>query len=1398
MSLLLTVGSGVVAAFTAGQAAAQDVSVEQLAHRFAAGPRDVLKRYCLECHATRDPQGELDLERFTSIQLMQQDVRPWQRVVEMLNNGEMPPEDSAQPTDEERQLLSGWVRQFLDAEARRNAGDPGPVVLRRLNNTEFTYTIQDLTGVPLNPAAEFPVDSAAGEGFTNVGASLVISPAMVQKYLDASRDIASHAVLLPDGFRFSVRNTRRDWVNETVDQIRDIYGRYTSGGTDTSILNRWSVSDPRRSTEQDGRIDISRYFAALLHYRQQIVADPGQIAVVAREENLSPRYLGLLADALLLPQDGESSLLLADLRDRMQQARPDDAAAIAGDVAAWQNVLWKFNSVGHFGSIRPWQEAVTPLPDSLQLVQPLPAGNQPVQVTLNTIAAGSNADGNVVIWSRPRLEAEGRLPILLKDVRAITQVIREQQQKQLPLTKQHLGAVVDLMSGSDNADSHANAGLDGELTRRWASFVGLSRETDLAITSHMPNRLTNVSGYAAISGWGVDNSASLLTNTSNDPVTFLTLTVPARGVTVHPWPQLDAIVSWKSPVSGSITIRGFVADADDKCGNGAAWRLELKRRTGVAVLASGVFDSGGRAEFQTADTHPVAPGDVVSLIVNARDANHGCDTTHVQFTISETGGEQRQWNLSEQIVDRVGEGNPLADTFGNTAVWHIHTAAADGSSGNSDLPAGSILAAWKAAVLTQAEPESVRTLAEQFTATLTASGESLSPADQQVVALVRSWYGPLDWTGQALEKLRQADAAAQTTEGDPTIGLPVNAFGRLPGGDPGDGGSLYTATPSRITATIPPELAAGSRFVVEGSLDAKHGTDGRVQLQLLTGGGGADRLVAGTAILTRPDSRGRRELEQAYADFRSLFPAAMCHARIVPVDEVVTLVLFHREDHELARLMLNEDDAARLDRLWSELRFISQDALISETAFEQLMEFATQDADPTIFEPLRQPIRETADRYRAQLVACEPRQLEQLIGFAQQAWRRPLAKEEAEKLRSLYQRLRENDLNHEESFRLLMARILTAPAFLYRVEDGTDGADAVPADSPRIVSVSPFEQASRLSYFLWSSLPDEPLLKAAETGEFSDAELRQQLARMLADGKMRRMAVEFGCQWLHIRDFDQLDEKNEALYPEFKQLRGDMYEESIRFFDDLLRHNGSVLDILNADYTFVNPRLAQAYGIPGEAGVDSDAEGWRRVSHSGQYGRGGILRQASVLAKQSGASRTSPILRGNWVSETLLGERLPRPPKNVPQLPDNLPEGLTERQLIERHSSDAACVKCHLRIDPYGFALENYDTIGRFRSVSADGRPIDTATELPDGTQLQGVDGLRRYLSEARRDDFLRHFCHKLLGYALGRSVQLSDEPLIDQMMQQLRENEYRIHPAIEAIVLSPQFRSVRVGGVAE
>ncbi len=685
-----------------------------------------------------------------------------------------------------------------------------------------------------------------------------------------------------------------------------------------------------------------------------------------------------------------------------------------------------------------------------------------------------------------------------------------------------------------------------------------------------------------------------------------------------------------------------------------------------------------------------------------------------------------------------------------------------------------------------------------------------------------------------------------------SVALQASMFGNHPNGSQIDVASLCVRAPSVIEVRLPADLAAGRVLVTTAVLDQETDAGGSVQPEVVTGTPtAASGIVPSQAVVTysqvtqlyadhrelaflRPfligkDSAARRRIESAFDEYRNLFPAALCYTQIVPVDEVLTLMLFYREDDHLARLMLDDAQRARLDRLWKELHFVSQSAMMRVTALDLLLEVLVNnhDAQHDAIEPLREPFQERAAEFRRELIDAEPAQLEALVDFTARAFRRPLTDAEADDLRGLYQRLREQALPHDEAFRLTLARVFMAWPFLYRPEYAPAGTAAA--------AVSDAELASRLSYFLWSSMPDEELRASADAGRLlggrgrgrtgvedeenlggddeqseDHAELLRQTRRMLKDARVRRLAIEFACQYLHIHEFDSLDEKSEEQFPEFADLRGDMYEESILFFTDLFQNDGPLLSLLDADHSFVNERLANFYEIPWESikqtssAVAADGAGsvpaklsgteWRRQQGMRQHGRGGILGLAATLAKQSGASRTSPILRGNWVSEVLLGEKLPRPPRDVPQLATTVPEGLTERQLIERHSSDAACAKCHARIDPFGFALEKFDAIGRRREKSASGLVIDARTTLPDGTQIKGLCGLRDYLLGTRRDQFLRRFCRKLLGYALGREAQLSDEPLLSDMMERLASNGCRFSVAVETIVLSDQFRMKRGG----
>ncbi len=1390
-----------------GLAAAQGEDAGAFEARYGKEMIPLIARYCNHCHEGEDAEAEVDLAKFKSVADLRRNAKVWQQVMHMLESGQMPPRQSKQPGENEKQALLSWVNTFLKTEAKAHAGDPGRVVLRRLSNAEYTYTLRDLTGVAsLEPAKEFPVDGAAGEGFTNTGNALVMSPSLVTKYLDAGKAVAAHAVLLPDGIRFSPSNSPQDWTNETLAEIRSFYRQFTDprGG------DRVNLQGIIFQTNEGGGLPLDRYLAATIQWRQSKARDlqgpvpkspaPQDLKQFALDRGLSPKYLGILLSALT---DRTPSPLLDPIRARWASAKVADVPALVEMITPWQKSLFKFSRVGHIGKIggpTRWLEPVSPISEGQTIRQSLASDGDASEIilTLLTTDAGDGNEGDFVIWQQPRLVAKGRPDILLRDVRAISAGIAARRARLVADTAKYLAVAGEAIADKADADVKQLARkhqLDETTLRAWLDHMGVGVAGAVKIEGHMTTRVDKGGNYDFIKGWRIapNQLPEILANSSDQHVR-VPGNVKPHSIVVHPSPQLRAAIGWQSPIGAMITIEATVADAHPECGNGVAWTIEHRRGTKRQQLHAGVAQGNKTFDIGPLDKISVLPGDVISLLIGPRDGNHSCDLTAVDLKLTSDEKTPRTWNLAKEISPDVTAGNPHADGHGNKTVWHFYTEAdSKNPPGKTTIiPAGSLLAKWQSA----ASSEEKAKLAAQVQSLLTGPAPvRRDSADGLLRSQLLSLDGPIfssllrDATSSPptpqVNQTHQADHGEQVNE---SWGLDPALFGKHPDGAAIDGNSLCVRAPSIIEIRLPVELALGYDLQTGVSLDPRTGGQGSVQVRVVTGKQpGIDDAAmkspaVGGAILIGKTPEARRRIEASFNQFRGLFPAALCYEKIVPVDEVVTLTLHHREDDHLARLMLDEAQQAHLDKLWDQLHYISRDALTVIDALEQLLQYATQDSDPKPFLHLRKVFADRAQKFNRQLIDTQPKHLDAVIAFADRAYRRPLTAIEADELKALYQKLRGQEIPHEEAIRLTLARVLVSPAFLYRAEKPVAGKKQGP--------VSDDELATRLSYFLWSSLPDDELRHLAAVGRLRDPQvLLAQMKRMLQNEKARRLATEFACQWLHIYDFDELDEKSERHFPAFLKLRGDMYEESIRFFTDLFQNGGGVLDILDADHAILNESLAKHYNIPGITGPQ-----WRRVEGVKKFGRGGILAQASTLSKQSGASRTSPILRGNWISEVLLGEKLPRPPKDVPQLPEDESafDGLTMRQITEKHSSDARCAVCHQRIDAMGFSLEAFDAIGKRREKDIANRPIDVKVKAMDGAEFEDVEGLRRYLLTTRREAFVRQFFRKLLGYSLGRAVQLSDEPLLDEMRRTLEKNGYKIEKAMELIVLSRQFREIR------
>ena len=402
-----------------------------------------------------------------------------------------------------------------------------------------------------------------------------------------------------------------------------------------------------------------------------------------------------------------------------------------------------------------------------------------------------------------------------------------------------------------------------------------------------------------------------------------------------------------------------------------------------------------------------------------------------------------------------------------------------------------------------------------------------------------------------------------------------------------------------------------------------------------------------------------------------------------------------------------------------------------------------------------------------------------LTPFLRRAYRRPPTKVELDRFVAQVARARAEGADFETAIRATLQAVLITPSFLLRVEDHRP-------EETRAYEVNSWDLASRLSYFLWASMPDDELLGLAESGQLSNPEqLGQQVERMLADAKAETLGTVFTAQWLgsqHLGTRVRLDPIDNPWCTE--TLMTAMRRETAMFFNSLVKENRPVTDLIAADYTFLNQELAKLYNIKG---VEGDQ--MRRVSVNPDR-RGGIFGQGSLLAVTSFPGRTSPVVRGKWILDSVLGTPPPPPPPNVSELPEEIEENrrLSFREKLELHREKPNCYACHSQMDPLGFSLEQYDWFGRFRSRRGR-RRIDAKGQLPDGTEFSGLAGLKKVIVDQRSDDLVRQVSQKMLSYALGRQLEYYDEPAIRKIVDRAMDEESRMQTIIREIVTSYPFR---------
>jgi hypothetical protein len=691
-------------------------------------------------------------------------------------------------------------------------------------------------------------------------------------------------------------------------------------------------------------------------------------------------------------------------------------------------------------------------------------------------------------------------------------------------------------------------------------------------------------------------------------------------------------------------------------------------------------------------------------------------------------------------------------------------------------------------------------------------------------------------------------------------------FGQSLNGASIEAGDFMTSGSAALHIDFPvPAGAAQAELLVDAQLDIEHGDDCLVRCVISsTVGEGVTAAASGTvsALLANPNSAEIDSWKPGVIEFARKLPQ-VSHREPAPADRDPIpapydnsynnsernafhyVIKYHRDDRFLTENILDDAARASLNQAWTDLlasfeyhntflRFVVKKFKLDLEEGRGVANLSQDWMDhlPDEPRPFVKRLREQYASAQRALELAQPGHVEDAIRLAHLAWRRPLSEPEEIRLRSFYASLRkETKLDHAEALRALLARILVAPAFLYRVEAPavievdkeaverprsennavalsnavTPGLLPLPArgeqgegrgegksnQHPARVPHSDWELASRLSYFLWSSIPDDELRRAAAAGELRNPDqLTRQAQRMLRDPKARRFATEFFGQWFGFYRFDGYRGIDAKRFAEFTDtLKAGLYDEAVSFFEYIVREDRPVQDILFADYSFLNRDLAQHYGID-TAGAATN--GLARVEGVNQFHRGGLLRLGAVLAVTSAPLRTSAVKRGDWLLRRVLGTPVPPPPGDAGSIPpdDVLSDGQTVRRRLEAHRRDASCVNCHSRIDPFGFALENFDPIGRWREKYRDGQEIETTGKLHDGTEISGLEGLYRYL-RTQEAAVHRTLCAKLLGYALGRGELISDQPLLDQMTAGLKTDR-RFSTLISQIVTSTQFRYQR------
>ena len=1283
------------------------------AKAYAERIHPLLVKTCGKCHGKEPKDNDLDLASLGTAEALLARPKVLEDIAERLNEGDMPPKKAAQPSLAEREQLLGWISAAVDATAAAHAGDPGPVTLRRLTNAEYDHAVRDLTGVDMQP-------TRAGEfAPDSVGgegfANVGEAMPMTPGLVERYHQAARYVAARAVLLPTGFRfSTSADRPDWTAEAEKAL----------RSFHSRYA--GPK------GEPPLAAHLAATLKHRKRLTkGGAAAIAAVASEEMLNATYL---------------AALWSGLNGRPASSLP--AAELAALTKQWEEKEAKQREkAAKAGAERQKQQ--TAFESARQKIGTRWASSKRV------VAESKVAEGDSISFERKVSVQRGELLVLTvgpneshgADSTLLEWTIREPTGEQRTWSLSDL--VPNLMKGNPWPDEHGT---------RWTFLETTSTPAFLT------ERRDSIAGRSELKSWSLGPEPSVFVNTAAEPIKAWT-TLPARSFFVHPGPKRPVTVAWTSPIAGEVLLTGRVADVHPSAGDGVSFELS---HLAAPDLGQALADFAAVPVPVSVDLPgPSLPPDVLAFI-------------------------REKWRVATNDPAPVLAAITIAQDKLFSSRYAKHGVVAIGNG----------FPAWEDAMR------------------VVSSERVQSAAREPVFRLVARQVAPaVPGTFVVWDKLRLegGDASPLILAQHPELRAAIEAacglrFGQHPQGRSVPANALITEAGSelridlkKLPAPLLKDLALPRFLRADVSLDSGSPESATVQAALLAEPDFRDAKdpkklnpqrtnpttfrSGDPLIVEEPEPRvaqivhARVAAERARPanEFRALFPPAVLFEPIIPRDAQGSLFMFHREDEPLRRLMLNDASRAELDRLWSELHFLREDAHAHALMYAELLKFyANPNGAPRMdffFNPvIGERVKREEEALLAQQAAAEPKHLDALLALAARAWRRSLSADERETLLASYRADRAEGIKRDPALRAALARVLSSPWFLYRVEQ--------PASGPRWQPVTGDELATRLSFLLWDSIPDDDL-RAAAPRLHEPAVMEAQVRRMIKDSRMRGMAEEFGARWLGVRDFVANHGRSLKDFPEFTPaVRDALAEEPVRFFEDLLINDRAVNDVIATEAVIVNDVLAKHYGIPGVTGP-----AWRRVEKVAAYGRGGLLGLGAVLAKQSAAARTSPIKRGAWVAH-MLGDRLPKPPPNVPPLPEDVPAGLSVRELTERHRQDPNCAACHVRIDPYGITLEQFDAIGRLRPASAM-RPGESRATLRDGTEVNDFAGLRNYVAGPRREDLLRTLARKLTGYALSRAVLPSDRALVDEVSNTMIAGG-RWSDALLVIVRSEPFRCIR------